>query len=94
MKCYECNKELIITRALCMKCSAEIKVINELNKIENEWINVKDRVPDKTISVLIYNGSFIDIAAYLIQYHFVTDKGSVLDVTHWMPLPEVPKDGY
>jgi hypothetical protein len=69
-------------KMICDKC---------FNKPLYEWINVKEQLPDKTMSVLTYNGSFIDIGAYLIGNYFITEKGAILDVTHWMSLPESPK---
>lgn len=57
----------------------------------SEWISVEDKLPEKTLSLLIFNGSFIDIGCFFCDEYFITDKGSVLDVTHWMPLPEPPK---
>lgn len=57
----------------------------------DRWISVKERLPLQTLSVLIYNGYFIDIGAYIVDNYFMTVQGSVLDVTHWQPLPKPPK---
>jgi hypothetical protein len=59
-----------------------------------EWISVKDRLPEKFVDVLSYcdhNASF--------QIDCVDEKGkwyseykySGYTVTHWMPLPQPPK---
>lgn len=67
----------------------------------NEWISVKDRLPDDNISVLVH----VDGCAYVASYHvkylqwFMDgvsgyEYDTALDnaiVTHWMPLPESPK---
>lgn len=68
-----------------------------------EWINVKDRLPDDKEQYLICNESNfgkIDIA----YYQPIGDKFSNYEpfwqarshrstgVTHWMPLPEPPKE--
>lgn len=55
-----------------------------------EWISVKDRLPEKNTDVLIYN-----IEEY-IGSDFLTKDGKwfwneELPPTHWMPLPEPPK---
>lgn len=51
------------------------------------WISVNDRLPEKHVGVLVYNGS--------IHEDFICSSGyfyDTLDVTHWMPLPEPPKE--
>ena len=51
-----------------------------------EWIPVKDRLPDVGKFVLIYN----EINGVRLDYHDGATFG-YYDVTHWMPLPEPPK---
>jgi hypothetical protein len=54
---------------------------------KTKWISVKDRLPEKYVGVLVYNGS--------IHEDFICSSGyfyDTLDVTHWMPLPEPPKE--
>ena len=55
----------------------------------NRWISVEDRLPEERKRVLVYNEGGITIAW--------RDKGEwddiFLNVTHWQPLPEPPKDG-
>ena len=55
-----------------------------------EWISVKDRLPEKNADVLIYN-----IEEY-VGTDFLTKDGKwfwneELPPTHWMPLPQPPK---
>jgi len=64
-----------------------------------EWISVKDRLPDCNDKVLVYddylervlpaefNRVFEDI--YDNCESFITHRY----ITHWMPLPEPPKEG-
>ena len=51
-----------------------------------EWISVKDRLPDVGKFVLIYN----EINGVRLDYHDGATFG-YYDVTHWMPLPNPPK---
>ena len=51
-----------------------------------EWIPVKDRLPDVGKFVLIYN----EINGVCLDYHDGVTFG-YYDVTHWMPLPQPPK---
>ena len=74
----------------------------------NQWISVKDRLPEENILVLCYarsttgegNNYFLGALAHG-EFWFlkVNDIGHVSypvlhwEVTHWQPLPEPPKDG-
>lgn len=59
----------------------------------NQWISVKDRLPENCIEVLVYD---TDCGIVIGWYDkeigdFAADFISPLDVvTHWMPLPEPP----
>ena len=65
----------------------------------NQWISCKDKMPDDGVNVLIYTGNrMISLAWYDkdMGYFYICDsdyKYNSLDVTHWQPLPEPPKDG-
>jgi hypothetical protein len=63
-----------------------------------EWISVKDKLPDQWLLVLVYTehgGVEVD------RYDMTLSDGTILfygtreeyrsNVTHWMPLPEPPK---
>jgi hypothetical protein len=68
----------------------------------NEWINVKDRLPNIQMFVLTYDPDFginpgvmtrRNGSKWLLEcYDDVGFDGRVssYDVTHWMPLPEPP----
>ena len=70
---------------------------------ESEWISVDDGLPDLDEIVLffnVYKESFVgyreafDQEGKVIRWvschdHLIQEE----DVTHWMPLPEEPKDG-
>lgn len=58
------------------------------------WISVKDRLPEEKQSVLVhYVDGWMPIA-FLINGKWYQSGGetSWLSVTHWMPLPEAPKE--
>lgn len=65
-----------------------------------EWISVKERLPERTLppeDVLVYHdlgcGMFIDRAWYSYdKKRWCSVLGMKLKVTHWMPLPEPPKE--
>ena len=50
---------------------------------KQEWISVKDRLPEKGKSVLVYWDDGFDIGEYV--------GGEVGDDIYWMPLPEPPE---
>lgn len=70
------------------------KVMNSLNNSDG-WISVKDRLPDSTPMVLA-----MCIDGYELAYYGNYGKGQWtntlgtehLNVTHWQPLPEPPKE--
>lgn len=60
------------------------------------WISVKDRLPEKNGDYLIYNTDGIVWPYwYDKEYKEWYDSSGYLteSVTHWMPLPEAPKEG-
>ncbi len=56
----------------------------------SEWISVKDRLPEPNTVVLAhYTDGRICTVDYLDEHlKFITSS----TITHWMPLPEPPKD--
>lgn len=74
-----------------------IAMVVERNRAEKEhrWIPVKERLPDRGESVLVYRGgdnrvqpkTRIDVCPYLGDGIFC-----LLGVVYWMPLPEPPEE--
>lgn len=60
-----------------------------------EWISVKNRLPKDGEFVLTYKNGIVDVQMYeknrngWIQGNWFW---SMATVTHWMPLPEPPKE--
>lgn len=70
------------------------KRISSIKPKESNWVSVKDRLPDEDENVLTYEARpFYDV----VYVNRLIDKknGEWLydGVTHWMPLPELPKEG-
>ena len=60
--------------------------------IVQEWISVKDRLPEKDEIVIICTDENFIYAGELIGDTWFLDNDSwTATVTHWMPLPEPPK---
>lgn len=55
-----------------------------IEPVKQGWISVKDRLPEKGKSVLVYWDDGFDIGEYV--------GGEVGDDVYWMPLPEPPKN--
>ena len=76
--------------------NAAIDLINNPSMLA-QWISVKDRLPEESSEVLFVLYGKVYLGDYLLNEAFETPAGSVfLDdeaVTHWMPLPEAPKEG-
>lgn len=68
------------------------KRIAERMPSEEEWIDIKDRMPESGQCVLIYShsGGVAEGAWLSSKNHFEQWRWSAVlnDVTHWMPLPE------
>ena len=57
-----------------------------------EWISVKDRLPEKDEIVIICTDENFIYAGELIGDTWFLDNDSwTATVTHWMPMPEPPK---
>ncbi len=79
------------------------KSVNEASEIlRKRWVSVTEALPDVDEKVLTfarnkYDGSwFMDITSWTgvrnhDEYHF-WGYGDSMKVTHWMPLPEPPKE--
>ena len=67
-----------------------------------KWISVEERLPEmyedgSADIVLVTDGQFIHMAAYSNENWYFAECGEMKEpmfykVTHWMPLPESPKE--
>ena len=58
-----------------------------------EWINVKERLPESSKSILAYQpyGRHFFVGMYFNGRWFPPNGIQAPIVTHWMPLPKPPK---
>lgn len=66
-----------------------------------EWVSVKDALPEvRFLPVLCFNGNAPEYRQHVYQANWfqqskrfkpMDDANTVEKVTHWMPLPEPPK---
>ena len=56
-----------------------------------KWISVKERLPEIYTTCLVFNDS-VEMCIYLPNGIWEgEDKNEKYRITHWMPLPEPPK---
>lgn len=61
----------------------------------NEWINVKDKLPEEDELVLAFPVTFthpVNTAEFLEGYFWICNMGIRLKPVYWMPLPDPPED--
>ena len=59
----------------------------------SEWISVKDRLPEKSGMYIIYNPKWhFENRVFASYFHSLPSMWTYSGVTHWMPLPERPKE--
>ena len=64
-----------------------------IDPVKQEWISVRDRLPEEKVKVLVVLGSNIRGKRICIDQRISGNwRGLGCLVTHWMPLPEPPKN--
>jgi hypothetical protein len=86
--------------AAALKMAVEALAKNN-NVPGNGWISVKGRLPNVFQSVIVSDGEESEFAIFYDHYNgygptFVTpdcyEEERIEGITHWMPLPEPPKE--
>lgn len=95
-KCRECEYEQIMgCRAkLDAEAADAIEVLSKTEKT-TRWISVTERLPERGYYVLVYEDGDILMASYADGNWVLRDMYEIIDdlkPTHWMPLPEPPKE--
>ena len=92
LRCYAKSEEDALKHFIPKLAMAEAAdAIEELQSQLPRWIPVSDRLPENDKTVLVWN------RRNSREYFDVYDHGRWIileweDITHWMPLPEPPKD--
>ncbi len=80
-------------------CADAADAIDELQAAVPKWISVEERLPEPGQGVLVYDDcGYMSVADYTHDKHFPTVYEFHVNgeyepgVTHWMPLPEPPKE--
>ena len=77
-------------------CNRYEKDYKDLCAYLPKWIPVTERLPSGRVEVLVSSGIFaplIEVAFYDGLFYSAWDgKTEIVAVTHWMPLPEPPKE--
>lgn len=89
-------------KVMCNTTMEEVKAVDtgELMPITNlptpaKWISVKDRLPEDFEDVLTFEDGEcyrVNSISQLTKYWWDSDEGFERHPTHWMPLPEPPKE--
>ena len=74
--------------------------VAQLEAAQPKWISVEERSPERGVYFVrcIHNYTDNDeyecykVAIYLNKEYRWIDVGNLLKVTHWMPIPELPKE--
>ena len=104
---YPCNgcpyerDELLENAWRCNLNADALAYIQQLEAQIPKWISVEERLPNKQCEFLVLysfgetNVHYFSGVMYFVLYderpHFENDGLYGLHVTHWMPLPELPK---
>ena len=96
-ECFNCSQYMPTTNAsVCQKelMKQAADAIEELSK--HRWIPVAERLPSGRVEVLVSSGIFaplIEVAFYDGLFYSAWDgETEIVAVTHWMPLPQPPKE--
>ena len=56
-----------------------------------QWIPVTERLPERGQEVIAFSGGYLKPTVF--SYHFWSEEfNSWTGITHWMPMPEMPKE--
>ena len=64
----------------------------EYHRLMSEWVSVDERLPEPLKSILVFGNGIRSCAIYDKGNFYPDFKAlSGVEVTHWMPLPQLPK---
>lgn len=101
---YVCSKcgfvldsDLLKESNFCPRCGADMR-IESVEPVEMNWINAKEKMPESGKRYLVqiieplFGSKIIDIIRYDSGIWTYDGMPVQANVTHWMPLPEPPKE--
>lgn len=88
------SEEMTLEQAQSAVRELRKKVAEQFSKMQNEWISVKDRLPEKHGWYLVFKHRRFSIAEWTGDCWYNENDLPIDDIviTHWMPLPEPPKE--
>ena len=71
----------------------ESKDSDRCNFCKDQWISVDERLPEPLVNVLVWDKTWGDVMyAYVTRHNEWVGVILSHEITHWMPLPEPPKE--
>ena len=74
----------------------ELPALDAVPAEQGKWISIKDRLPEDGEAVLTCKNGLVEVQVYEKKRNGWINGDwfwSMATVTHWMPLPEPPKEG-
>ena len=93
LDCLGCGHEHNCSLQGCNILREAVAALREQG--ERRWIPVTERLPDDAETVLTYKNGIIEVQVYKkMRNGWINGNWfwSMATVTHWMPLPEPPKE--
>lgn len=91
--CFKCFHRKVcraIDNQPCIECN---QFTDASGITVQEWVSVKDRLPETSGLYAISKYNVPTLAWYTGKdWRFANTAAVVNDITHWMPLPEAPKE--
>lgn len=96
-------EELVVFWGCSYEEAADCLIANGLTfvtdtNVDGKWNSVKDRLPEPGVVVLVHSKLGCTYFSHRLYNHvegkpFCIEYSGGWEVTHWMPLPEPPKEG-
>lgn len=81
---------------MCGTSNAERAYLEDLyyEVTKPQWISVEEELPEDNVEVLTVNKFNFPVVCYRFRgYWFSRHGNEYVGITHWMPLPQAPKEG-